>query len=398
MRFRRFLAILLVMISLMAMIGGCKSKPSEEEGAFDAFVENKEQENSEQLPDEKEEETPKEENKPSETPKEEESVNDQKPEEQKPEEQKPEEQKPEEQKPEEQKPEEQKPEEQKPEEQKPAQKPDAEVKPEYNEANHLKILGYNIRCGEDNKGNDGSGLMLKDRADRLKLLIDEYDPDLMGFQEAVPEWIDYIQMNFTMKYELRYKWRAESSLECTPILWKRDKFDLVDEGYYWISETPDEESKGWGTKHYRVCQWVVLKIKATGKQFMFTSLHLTAGKPAVNSAPLLVKRAKPVGGITKMPYIIAGDFNSTADTDAYKSYTKNGFVDINNALGFDPTYTNNGYHRKADDDPTNVIRDYVFYGGAEYVIPLEYEVLDREYNNGWISDHRGIWAELALKD
>lgn len=267
-----------------------------------------------------------------------------------------------------------------------------EVKVEYDEANFLKVMDYNIRCA-----NDGSNKMIADRAPRLKAIIEKYDPDIIGLQEAVPEWISYLEQNVTTKYEMRYKYRAESSLECTPLLWKRDKFELLEEGYYWLSDTPDVESLGWGAKHYRICNWVKLKVKATGKIFIFVNTHLQGGTPAVNSAPLIAKRTKQVGGFTKYPVILTGDFNYAPWSDGYGAFIMEDFIDLNDALGFNNAYTNNGYNERPDDSKDNSIKDYIMYAGDEDMIhPFTYKILNENYYDGWISDHRGLYGEFAL--
>ena len=67
------------------------------------------------------------------------------------------------------------------------------------------------------------------------------------------------------------KYRSETSddIEASPILWKRDKFDVINKGYFWLSDTPDTESKGWDEIYdcFRMCVYVILREKKRNKIF-----------------------------------------------------------------------------------------------------------------------------------
>ena len=47
------------------------------------------------------------------------------------------------------------------------------------------------------------------------------------------------------------------------IFFKRDKFDLIEEGMFYLSDTPDQPSICWGTEK-RCCSWVKLRDKRNG--------------------------------------------------------------------------------------------------------------------------------------
>ncbi len=269
----------------------------------------------------------------------------------------------------------------------------------YDEANYLKLMDYNIRCANDGFNEiTNSSNNIADRAPRLITVINKYQPDLIGLQEAVPAWISALQTNLvdTGTYEMVYKYRAETtatSLEATPILWNAEKFECLDSGYFWLSDTPDVESNTWGGTHFRICNWVKLKVKKTGKEFLYFNTHLT-GSLGVQSAELILERAAAMGGFTKYPVFLSGDFNNEPFTDAYNTFATK-FIDFNDALGFDWAYTNNGYNAREDSSSSNHIIDYVWYS-TDQVIPYEYRVLNEQIGGGYVADHRGLFVEFAL--
>lgn len=260
----------------------------------------------------------------------------------------------------------------------------------YDESNKLKIVSYNIRYKSD-----GEGLMIADRAPRLKTLMDELDPDLMGFQEATRLWVEtYLIDYFSEEYGYIYQYRSSSSYECTPLFWKKDKFELVESGHFWLSETPNVSSKGWGSKHPRVCSWVKLKIKATGKIFLYYNTHFDFYEEChVGSANLILSHAASEGGFSQYPVIFTADCNMEQDTPGYEVFLDGGMLDINMELEQDTTGTNNGYHTST---ATEKIIDFCFYYD-QMLVPLTYEVLDEYISGGYISDHKGLYMEMAIR-
>lgn len=258
---------------------------------------------------------------------------------------------------------------------------------EYDSGNQLKIISYNIRYCDDPDGHS-----IDDRAPRLKTLIDKYEPDLIGFQEATPRWIDHIYDDYGDKYEIRYKYRAESNEEATPLLFKKSKFELLDEGYFWLSETPDVESKAWGAAQYRICMWVKLRIKSTNKELLYYNTHFDGTNEShIGSGKLVVKHATEKGGFSKYPVFLTGDFNMIPWSDGYSTLINGGFSDINEDLEQDKSVTTDGYN-KGDNGR---IFDYVFYS-SQKVTPLKYQVLNEKIYDGYVSDHRGLYTESAI--
>ena len=57
---------------------------------------------------------------------------------------------------------------------------------------------------------------------------------------------------------------SEKTSEMCGIFYLKDKYELLDSGTFWISETPDEESKYADAGCNRICSYVVLQNKTTG--------------------------------------------------------------------------------------------------------------------------------------
>ena len=136
---------------------------------------------------------------------------------------------------------------------------------------HLKVISFNIRCCDDKDGHS-----IPERAPRLHAAIAPRNPDLIGLQEYRPAWEAHIEKYFGEEYEIFNKYRSTESPESAPILWKRDQFTCLDKGYFWLSDTPDVESRGWDERYHchRICEYVLLQDRESGKSFVFFSFFL----------------------------------------------------------------------------------------------------------------------------
>lgn len=246
----------------------------------------------------------------------------------------------------------------------------------------IKIISFNIRCCDDKDGHS-----IKERAPRLARVTSKYDADLIGFQEFTVPWEEEIA-NLYPEYEMFNKYRAKEELEGAPILWKRDKFECVDKGYFWLSDTPEVESRGWDSLYncWRMCEYVILKHIESGKVFTFMNTHFGFGdKGQVDSAKLIYEYSKK---ISQNPTFVTGDFNMTPSSVGYGEMIKH-FVDVNAVTekNWDTTY-----HGYGTVDDAHI--DYCFIN--EGIKPISLKLLDEKIEGKYPSDHYGLFIKLDI--
>ncbi|OHB52224.1 MAG: hypothetical protein A2Y10_19800, partial [Planctomycetes bacterium GWF2_41_51] len=106
--------------------------------------------------------------------------------------------------------------------------------------------------------------------------------------------------------------------ESCGIFYKKDRFTLSDKGTFWFSNTPDKASQGWDAWP-RICTWVYLTDKTTGKSFYVYNVHLAAffaSGARYKSAELLAERV--AARKTSDPFIVMGDFNMKTTSKGMK--------------------------------------------------------------------------------
>ena len=134
--------------------------------------------------------------------------------------------------------------------------------------------------------------------------------------------------------------------EYSPVFYRNDKFKLLNSGTFWLSETPDQVSKGWDGLCRRVCSWAYLQRKSDKVCFYFLSTHLDhKGKVAkMEGAKLIVKFIKEQCKGENV--IIVGDFNVNQGSEPYKVFAESGVLNDTYDIAkyrFAPTGTFNSF-------------------------------------------------------
>ena len=58
------------------------------------------------------------------------------------------------------------------------------------------------------------------------------------------------------------------------IFWRTAELELLDKGTFWLSETPDQVSKGWDASYRRTCTWAGFRHRKSGQTCYFFNTHL----------------------------------------------------------------------------------------------------------------------------
>ncbi|MCA9645676.1 MAG: hypothetical protein KC492_33525, partial [Myxococcales bacterium] len=115
------------------------------------------------------------------------------------------------------------------------------------------------------------------------------------------------------------------------ILYRTERFELLDSGEFWLSPTPDDPSSiGFSPPQVpRLVVWAKLHDKQSASDLVFVSTHFDNNSPSQElSAPLVIDRLEPLAG--DAPLVLLGDFNSKPDTEAYRILTAgDGFQFVN---------------------------------------------------------------------
>ncbi|MCF0179448.1 MAG: endonuclease/exonuclease/phosphatase family protein [Bacteroidales bacterium] len=256
----------------------------------------------------------------------------------------------------------------------------------------IKIMSFNVRMSF---GEDGSNSWVY-RKEAVAKVIKEMNPVLLGLQEACPEQLHYLDsalVNYRHIGRGRDDGRADG--EMMAIYFDTTKVVLLNNSTFWLSETPNEVSRGWDAACNRTCEWGEFKLKSSGKNLVYFNTHLDhVGKVArENSIKLLVEKAEAFAD-NSLPWLISADFNSKTDDAIFnplKAFAKDARATSQVSDSID---TYNGFGNEASLAVGDNLIDHIFYRDIE---PLEFVTHNESYGVPFVSDHYPITFKFVVK-
>jgi endonuclease/exonuclease/phosphatase family metal-dependent hydrolase len=261
----------------------------------------------------------------------------------------------------------------------------------------VKVMSFNIR-GPYDSGDNAWG----NRKGRVCDVINKYQPDAIGFQEFVADYIgDIIAACPDYAYYGRGR-EADGSGESCRIFYRSDiwRVDEAHSGDFWYSETPSTPgSKGWGVSYPRMCTYVRLINKASGDAFYVFNSHWDhqVQLSRDNSARMLVQRIAS-RSFPDEPFVATGDFNVDAGNPAvlYLMQGADNPVPMTDAYRtLYPNAPNSGTFHNWSGATNGAQIDFVL-SQAERYEAISAEIIHDSQNNLYPSDHFPIIGRLRF--
>ncbi len=260
----------------------------------------------------------------------------------------------------------------------------------------FRVASYNIRYEAEADEQSGNGWGL--RRQPLATLIQTHAFDLVGTQEGNARQLAELNQLLPGYAYLAHPYGGSDGLlsNCA-IFYQTERFDVLDSGVFWLSETPDIPSIGWDASDRRIRYWAKFKEKETNREFFFFNVHFYWRKHVAReqSGPLLVRKIRGIA--PGQPVICTGDFNSTVETTQIKAI-KELLLDVYDVTrtprkgGEGTAFPGGVFHGQ----PRGRI-DYVFVSSAFTV--EDYHVISDTYNGDrYPSDHLPVTSGLTWSD
>lgn len=259
-------------------------------------------------------------------------------------------------------------------------------------AQSLKVMTYNIRLDIDSDGENS----WTNRKDYFCGQVQFYEPDIFGIQEARPNQVIDINNKLSQYNNIGIGREGIGKGESSNIYYKKDRFTVKDEKTFWLSETPNEISKGWDAAYNRVCTYGLFKDKTTKTFFWVFNTHLDhMGEEArTKGIALILSKIKEVN-TKNYPVIFMGDFNSEPETERIINLKKemNDSREISEQKPFGPSGSFNNF---IHNEPVTKLIDYIFLSKNNVKV-LKYAILSDSKDLKYPSDHLPIFAEIKIK-
>jgi endonuclease/exonuclease/phosphatase family metal-dependent hydrolase len=185
-------------------------------------------------------------------------------------------------------------------------------------------MSFNIRYGTADDGDDG----WPQRKGLVWEVVARHAPDVLAVQEALRFQLDELHSAVHGYGEVGVgRDDGKEAGEYAAILVRDERLAVLERGTFWLSDTPDVPgSTSWGNRIPRICTWVRLQDRVSGRVFSVYNVHLDhESQPSrEESARLLAAHLtqRPEGEAV----IVLGDFNAGEDNLARRLLATDGSV------------------------------------------------------------------------
>ena len=200
----------------------------------------------------------------------------------------------------------------------------------------VKAMAYNLQAeAKEQTAADGSTVTDEMRTAKIFETVAAHDPDVLVLTEINYRWLGILDGNLIGEggkysaYGRSGKGKEHDGKQLNEIwdltslvLWKTEKYDLIEKGTFWCSVKPDRPGSatwagGLTGDMPRAINWVILEDKETNARFMLVGAHLDAKTAAVRELSTALIAEKTAELAQDLPIIMMGDFNCSDNSAAY---------------------------------------------------------------------------------
>lgn len=257
--------------------------------------------------------------------------------------------------------------------------------------NTFTLATFNLRCPVDKTPHTW-----EERKSRCLAIIRKNDFDIFGIQEGYRNQLDDLVADGRFAFIGNGRNDFKDQGEFSAILYKKDRFEVLDSGTFGLSEKPGVPGfRSWKSRHPRIATWGLFRDKKTGKTFLYYNTHLDnySEEARINGIKLLMKHASEKAA--KTPLILTGDFNARPETPTWQ--TAAAFLKDSSRISRSPhrgpVQTFHSYGRKVYTTPSPI--DFIFVSDAFTV--YSHRTDDTRFPEGYASDHYPVVVTLSIK-
>jgi endonuclease/exonuclease/phosphatase family metal-dependent hydrolase len=179
--------------------------------------------------------------------------------------------------------------------------------------------------------------------------------------------------------------------EATAILFRSGRFSLQGQKNLWLSQTPQQVSRGWDATYRRTLTIAQLLDAQTKKALYVFNTHFdNEGEMArQESAKLLLAEMDKLD--QQLPVVVTGDFNTKADSKAYEILTEK-LMDAEKSSSTPATGGSKTFNGFGEDTEVDNKIDFIFANKLLKV--MSHQIDTTTYNNLYPSDHYPLVVQV----
>jgi endonuclease/exonuclease/phosphatase family metal-dependent hydrolase len=254
----------------------------------------------------------------------------------------------------------------------------------------IRLITWNIHCGQD-AGWPWVRFDWPGRRDALRSALEQAQPDILCVQEATPVQVAFLEAALPEHQRVGFgrDGPAAGGEHCAIFL-RQARFERLDDRTFWLEEPIDQPRIGGALDVKRICTWVRLRDRLSGRTLRFDNTHqyLTEA-PRQTAAKIILEQL--AAGDPRDAVVLTADFNAGPNAPSRQMLLQAGFADAAERAG-QPV----GQHT------------FQLYGIGVWNIDgilvdarwrvRHYQVLRVKPHGVYPSDHFALLADLVLAD
>jgi endonuclease/exonuclease/phosphatase family metal-dependent hydrolase len=254
-------------------------------------------------------------------------------------------------------------------------------------ATDVSVMSFNIRGENETDGTNSWSY----RYVAVAMMLEQTAADLVCIQEAT-----LLQLQYFADLLSKTKWvgvgrdDGKKAGEYTAFLYNTKKLSVGKSGTFWLSETPDKASSGWGADHPCSAVWAIFKEKKSGKSFLAVNTHIDVDDPEYRKQAIdLILQKIDALNTGNLPVVLTGGFNMEDGDDALSAVKARMQNARNAAFSTDDVRTYHNYGKVSQKI------DHIYFSGFSSCQEFK-TITERFQDRAFVSDHNPIKATLIL--
>ena len=260
----------------------------------------------------------------------------------------------------------------------------------------IRVFSFNIWTDgrADGGASSGNPRCFAIRRELIKKNFPAYDADIVGFQETMPAQRQWLIDTFTDYQVCGIGRDRDLQGESNVVMFKKDKFDLVNLDTFWLSDTPYMPGSRFTTDQSdcpRICTCAVLLARDTTKRLRVYNTHLDHVGPVARVQGIemvLARIASDVQRYPDTPVVLMGDFNEEPGGIVTRAIDmeSDGLVEATRNI----PGTFHGYHPE-----TGTVKIDYIYTNACWEEEKTYALTDSR-DGIYLSDHYPVMTQITI--
>jgi len=252
----------------------------------------------------------------------------------------------------------------------------------------IRVVTWNLHCGQDH-GPPWKQFNWPVRKHALRVALDHVQPDIFCVQEATPEQVLFIEKVLPGYQRVGLGRDGGARGEHCAIYFNQQRFEEIEGNTFWLEEPIDQPRAGSALDVKRICTWVRLRDRVSGRTLRVYNTHLYLTEaPRLRAAKLIL--ADIAARDPDDAVLLTADFNASPGVPSRRLFAEAGLSDsavITGQPAGKPTF--HGFYGIGLSCIDGILVDKSWRGHNHLILDVKPE-------RTFPSDHFGLLADLEL--